>query len=868
MMDINKKSKQIKSETVKSSTPSTISIQKKEESLPIKKKRVKINEKTIEVSNPFTFKKNKDLLTKYQSLKINNSSDKLYRFSESFFKNSNKLEPSNLPTPNKYKLKTKDILKITINGPKYIEYKVQIDKNGNINVPNVGNINIANQTFIDAKNKIKNRLETAYPNIDIFIDVNEFASIQIQISGNVKNPGIYNIPAFSSIKDVLILSNGINNIGSLRNIKLISGDKIHTIDLYKVFGASQANDTLLKNKDKIYIPKADKLISLKGEVSSPAIYELKNSENFRSLFKYASGLSPKANKNKIKLTRYQNNKTRKTYTLSLNQLYSYYPVNGDTIEIYPISVLESMQVLIQGNILRSGSYEIPSDKSLKTLILKSQKQGNFFLSNLSDVVSIKRNSLKNNTIEITSLENILNGLEKISLNTNDEVYFFNNLELKENPYIYVKGRVLTAPVKIQFNSNMRIKNLSNIVNFRNEIYLDVDNNECKNLKKNCRRELIKNDKNVLIKRITNDGIKEYLIDTSTNPYFELKAFDEVEYFDYYQNNKKIQVSIYGEILRSGVYNKVSNMILSDLIELSGGLNKKAYTNKIEIVRYSIINNQREKKVYTLSLNKNLNFKLEDDDEVFIRRIPNYNDKKSVYLSGEIMFPGRYAIENGESLADIIIRAGGYSRNAFLDGAVFTRASIKELQKIELDKSLRELKTKSALIAASPEDIGEDKSNLMANINNIIEEAKKIEVIGRLSIDLNNELDSNYTILENNDRLYIPTVNSTVTIVGEVFNPTSFVYKPNLKLQDYLKKAGGLKYSADNKSIYIVKANGEAKKVKNGWFFKDNPTISLGEIIVIPKKINIKSKMSIFKDVAEITYKLAVTIASLHTVGAI
>lgn len=832
----------------------------------IQNQKIEISE--IKHHQPFEYIQNTKLLKQYNKLKIQNSTQTISRFNNRFFNNSQKLEPSNIATPNNYKLKINDTVAIIINGTTYNEYNLKIDKNGNINIPKVGNINIANQTFVDAKEYITMKINQAYPNANIFVDLADFGSIQVQISGNSNNSGIYNLPAFSSIKDLLILSSGIRDIGSVRHIQLIRNHKIKTIDLYKVFGKSQQNDILLNNKDKIYIPKAKKLITIKGEISTPAIYELLPKETFKTLFSFASGLTPQANKNKIILTRYINNKYKKTYTLSLQSLFNYIPKNGDMIEIFPISDLESSQITINGNVLRSGSYAIPKNRSLKTLIQKAKLQGKFFLPNLSNVVSITKYSLSDNKIIIKNLDDILSGIEDVKLDVNDQIYFFNKLELKENAYVYIQGKVLEKPIKINFYSNLLIKDLKNIVPFRNEIYIDENNTECKDNENNCTRELLKVDNKVKIKRITNTGIKEYLLDIETNPYFELQAFDEVEFFDYYQNHKKIEVGIYGEVIRPGKYTKNSTMNISNLINLAGGLTKKAYTPQIELVSYPIVNNIRTKEVHKLELNNSLELLLHDDDEIFIRRIQNYNDKQYVYLEGEVKFPGKYAIENGEKLSSAIQRAGGFTKNAFLDGAIFTRDSIKKLQQKELDKSLRELRTKSAMLAMSPDDLGEDKANLLANIENIISEAKKVKVIGRLSINFETNSIESDIILENKDKLYIPTINSTVAIVGEIFNPTSFVYQKGLKLKDYLKKAGGTKYSADNKSIFIIKANGEAKKVNNGWIFKDNPVINMGEVVVVPHKIDIKSKMSIFKDITDITYKLAITIASLHTVGAI
>ena len=158
------------------------------------------------------------------------------------------------------------------------------------------------------------------------------------------------------------------------------------------------------------------------------------------------------------------------------------------------------------------------------------------------------------------------------------------------------------------------------------------------------------------------------------------------------------------------------------------------------------------------------------------------------------------------------------------------------------------------------------------VKQLEKKAQEIKPIGRISINLYYDMDrfeqSPYDItLKDGDSLYIPTMSDTVTVIGEVLNPNTFVYEPNTTVDSYLEKAGGFTQVADEDHVYLVKANGEARRVDSSFFEGNKKEVFKGDTIVIPMKLEIVSNIKYAKDVTSILYQLAVTAASLHTVGA-
>ncbi|NWF66322.1 MAG: capsule biosynthesis GfcC family protein [Campylobacterales bacterium] len=275
--------------------------------------------------------------------------------------------------------------------------------------------------------------------------------------------------------------------------------------------------------------------------------------------------------------------------------------------------------------------------------------------------------------------------------------------------------------------------------------------------------------------------------------------------------------------------------------------------------------------------ENNDFKLENYDEVTIFKVPKWYEDLKIEITGEVMYPGIYTIEEGEKLSDVIVRAGGFTNNAFIEGALFTRDSVKKMQEKAYRDSLIALKKDATTLAATPTEAGQnaqDKMKLVEAIDRLLADAENYAPIGRVSINLDKDLEkfknSSYNVtLKNKDKLVIPSFNETISILGEVFNQNTVIFEDGKDVSYYINKAGGLKDSADEDSIYIIHANGDAEKYDAGTFlFGQNSKILKGDTIVVPMKIDVTNDIQIAKDITSILYQMAVTVASMHTVGAI
>ncbi len=328
------------------------------------------------------------------------------------------------------------------------------------------------------------------------------------------------------------------------------------------------------------------------------------------------------------------------------------------------------------------------------------------------------------------------------------------------------------------------------------------------------------------------------------------------------------VGIAGKVKFPGEYPLTEDMTLSTLIAAAGGFLPGASLEQIEIVRQDL-SQQRSasKSAIPVSLSgaaDGATFGLQAGDEVAIRTIPDYAEKTQIELAGEVRFPGVYIFERGETLSDVIDRAGGLTDLAFPEGAFLSRRALIEAE----DKELKRLseKVESELAAAKlqgGEDALEGKDAIAA--------LKALKAAGRLVIDLKGILAGvNADIaLEDGDSLRIPAFNGSVSIIGEVQRNVNYTYDSAKSLSDYIEMAGGYKDTADEKRVYVVKASGEIINPNKRSFFRFNQSVSLspGDTIVVPIDTSERKKgLEVLADVSQIIYQLSLGAAAFNSFG--
>ncbi len=329
-----------------------------------------------------------------------------------------------------------------------------------------------------------------------------------------------------------------------------------------------------------------------------------------------------------------------------------------------------------------------------------------------------------------------------------------------------------------------------------------------------------------------------------------------------------EVSIHGMVHHPGVYPLSPHMKISDLLAAAGGLMDRAYILNAELTRFAVVDGKyREQSLTTVNLVKVFNHRDEDIalqayDKVIVRRIPNWQDEGSIQIVGEVLFPGDYPVKRGEKLSDVIERAGGVTGEAYPEGAVFLRESIRQREQEELDRLSMQLEQDLALIKNTNDD-----RQAVRQSEVLLGQMRSAEAVGRMVIDLDAILahkeDFDVT-LQDGDRLYIPPKPEVVTVIGEVHYPTSHIYNGRNTLKKYIKLSGGLTDNANKKAIYVIHVDGSVTPAPR-WF-SGGLDLGPGDTIVIPPKVERLTKLQLYTDISQVLYQLAVTAASLKVLN--
>lgn len=306
-----------------------------------------------------------------------------------------------------------------------------------------------------------------------------------------------------------------------------------------------------------------------------------------------------------------------------------------------------------------------------------------------------------------------------------------------------------------------------------------------------------------------------------------------------------KVFISGSINNGGEFELVKNDHLLDIIMLSMGFSDDAYLDSVEVVRF--INNSSNTEKVFVNCNEILNdpasaqnILLRNDDRIYVRAIPEFHRREGVTVSGEVVYPGGYAIENGvTTLYDILVQSGGPTEKADLQNAYVQRKSSEDVIDTEFER------LKNMLV--------EDMTTLEYEYF----KTKSREKRGKFATDFNKlwfENDPEYNfLLKTGDFIYIPDRTVTVTVSGQVKNPGLVTYIPGENYQYYIDKAGGFAWQARKGKIRVIKANtGEWLKPK------ETTPIELGDMIFIPEKPDV-DYWQLTKDIMSIAAQIATVI---------
>lgn len=810
----------------------------------------KINFEIINKGNDILENIAKDVEKAYSQQNLLKSRDSIGIFGLDYLRNSNQKifqSATDVKAADDYIIGSGDIINIVIWG--YTDYNqvFEIEKDGYFQPQFIGKIYLKGVTFKKAKEIIANRYSQFYNLNGSQIDITLVYSrvINVNIVGEVEQPGTYSVPALNSAYNILSYVGGPTKIGSVRNIQIKrNGEIVKRFDLYKyLLEPDKVGNIYLENNDYLYVPPAKKLVKIYGEVMRPAIYELLENEAFEDLITYAAGFKANAFTGSIQIKRYVNDKAvlLDVNLDSIRKIKGRVPLlNGDEIFVRQIPEGIKNYVNVVGAVLMPGDYEFVEGERVTDVIAKAQGlKDDVYL----DVAYLTRtNDDYSKDIFKINLKEILQNpasSNNLSLVRRDKLEVFSSSYFTDLSGISVKGAV----------RNPRVFPMQESLTLRDVILLSGGLQPSAYLERAYITRTNKANNTVSYIPVKLDTSNQLLALNKIT----LQENDEVNILSNLSFQLENVVSIAGSVRNAGIFELWKDLSLRDLLLLCGGVNESAYLNKGFIYR---LKPDQSKEVISFSLDPDNNFgnladiKLQRKDHVVIFSNAQFLEYFNVKTFGAVKQAGTYSYTDNMTLADVLTLSGGLKLEAAVNRVEISRISnfeesvmestptkikieilkigqdyasdavatsyklspydqifVRSIPEFDLQKNVvlvgevtypgeYSLETKNDKLAAIIERAGGLTAYAFPEGAKVI---RKEDNIGRIVMDLNMALrrkKSKYNfVLKEGDTIIIPTVKNVVTIMGA----TQYTYD-KLRMDDPNK---GLNYLSHDSLVYYL-----------------------------------------------------------------
>lgn len=597
-------------------------------------------------------------------------------------------EPSmNIATPMNYVLGPGDHLIIDIYGASQKSITAQVSPEGKVTLPGYGPIKVGGMTVDAAQAHIRSTLGSRYSTSQLSVSLGQTRSMTINVMGEVKVPGTYTLSAFSTVFHALYMAGGINDIGTLRNIKVFrNGRQITVVDVYEyILNGRLAGNIRLTEGDVIVVGPYECLVGITGNVKRPMFYEMRPTESVGTILKYAGGFTGDAYKKAVRLMR----KTGDRYTVHNIEEFdmnTFKVTDGDAITVDGILNRYDNMVEIKGAVFRPGKFQLGKDiTSVRSLI----EAADGVTEDAFTAHAVLHRMRLNRTLEVVAVDvaGILSGtVADIPLKNEDVLFIPTESDRMNERTLTIEGEVI-SPGTYEYAENTTIEDLvllaGGLTDAASTAKIDVS-----------RRILdpkAKESGNAISKTYTFELKDGFVIDGQSG--FVLEPYDIVQVRRSPTYFVPRNIVVEGEVQFGGnITLSTKNQRLSDAIKAAGGFTEEAYIKGARLVR-TVTEDERQRAqdlmrqikntgdqkdsiqtsqlnlftTYTVGINLDkamehpggdYDLVLRDGDRIIV---PEYNG--TVKISGNVQFPNTVAFTENKGYKWYINKAGGFGNRA-------------------------------------------------------------------------------------------------------------------------------------------------------------------------------------------------------------
>ena len=621
-------------------------------------------------------------------------------FGREIFSNKNlSFEPNlNVPTPKGYVLSAGDELLINVWGDSELNLKLKVSPEGTILIPNLGPVSVSGLTIETAENRIRQELgrimstlsgETDGANTFVSVSLSQIRSIKVNIVGEVVAPGTYTLPSFATLFNALYAAGGVNEIGSLRGIKVYRNSKeVAKLDVYDYLLNGKYNTNIrLEENDMVIVSPYDQLAVVQGKVKRNRIFELKKGETLSQLLNMAGGFTGDAYRKDVRIKRKAGSRYQ-IATVTEDKYPTFAMMDGDSLLVDSVIPFYENRLTVTGAVWRPGEYELNGTvHTVRQLVDQAAGLKGDEFAGRAQITRL--NPDFTTTVIAVDIRGILNGTAPdMELKPEDQLYIPSFFDLREPYTIKVSGAVNYIDTVLPYRNNLTVEDAIMMAGGLKESAATVNVEVARRIKdtktyENTNRtaEVFNFELNDNLGLISTDGKKSDTV-------FTLEPFDEVyvRFSPGYQEQQVVKVN--GEITFAGDYVLAEkNSRLSDIIAKAGGITPDAYVKGASLKRQltedemrrletllQLSANKQSRDSVALSLENIKDYSvgidlekalanpgsahdvvLRDGDELYI---PQF--QSTVKISGAVTYPNSVTYTNGMSVRSCLSQAGGYN----------------------------------------------------------------------------------------------------------------------------------------------------------------------------------------------------------------
>jgi protein involved in polysaccharide export with SLBB domain len=721
-----------------------------------------------------------------------------------------------LQVPSDYVIGPGDGLQVRIWGQIAADLRVTVDRSGQIYVPQVGQISVAGVHYGELEEHLKSEISKIFKNFNLTVNVGRLRSVQVLVLGNARYPGTYTISSLSTLVNAIFASGGPAPQGSLRHIQVRrDGATITDFDFYDLLiKGDKSKDVRLQPGDVLYVPHVGPLVAIAGSVNTPAIYEMKDNSTLNDLIEVAGDLSTVADTSKVMIDRVVDHQARKTLEFPYDEQSRALPLkDGDIVRVFSIVPRFEDTVTLRGNVANPGRYPWKPGMRVRDLIPNAE-------------ALLTRRYWRNRAA-------LVNG--------------------RATEYPVVPERSGSVPNQPQSNGTSPGGNA-------------IPNGPDSGTNYNPSGESPAGTGSL------NPADALAAQNQQKSPAHEASDTTDASL----AARQRSQMS--GSNTNPNMVRDVADDVRRSAPEINWDYAIIQRVNPQDLTSKLIWMNPR-KAILEAEEKSNLELQPGDIVTIFSQRdisVPQGDRSQYVIVEGEVVRPGVYKLETNETLRSVLQRAGGLTPDAYVYGSLLTRESARVDQQKSLDElaSSMEVQIRQSAVSAAASANPGDLNQILAAQEAIVTQLRSTRASGRVSLPLKPKdkdvSDFPNMVMEDSDRLAIPHTPSTVSVVGDVYNPGSFIFTSPNTAGSYLEIAGKGKPQSDMHHAFVLRANGVVVAANNvNGLFAGTKFNSIrlypGDQIVVPYKLPTGAWIRSLQNWTQISSQLAITAAALAVI---